>query len=87
MNFWTLLALVLIAVFFYRSAYEVPHDTCNEIWLHADPVLEEARMKLDREDETDPEQDEFVAQCVAALTNNDFFDSAYWTGKGQSDKS
>jgi len=44
-------------------------------------------MKLDREDETDPEQDEFVAQCVAALTNNDFFDSAYWTGKGQGDKS
>lgn len=81
MHFWTLLALVLIAVIFYRATYEVPHDTCNEIWFHADPGQEEGRKKRYREHETDPEQAEFVAQCMAALSNSDLFNSAYWTAK------
>lgn len=83
MNPWTLLAMILIAAIFYRSGYEVPYDTCNEIWLHADPASEEARIKRYREHETDPEQAEFVAQCMAALSNSDLFDSAYWTAKAQ----
>jgi hypothetical protein len=68
---WTLLALVFIAAIFYRVAYVVPHNTCNDIWLQA-----EGRQ-------TDPEPPDFVAQCVHAVVVTDYFDAAYWKAKAQ----
>ena len=56
---WTLLALLFIATIFYRVAYVVPYDTCNDIWLQA-----ERRQ-------TDPDWTDFVAQCTRALENSD----------------
>jgi hypothetical protein len=68
---WTLLALVFIAAIFYRVAYGVPHNTCRDIWLQA-----ERRQ-------SDPEQADFIAQCVHAVVVTDNFDAAYWKAKAQ----
>jgi hypothetical protein len=68
---WTLLALVFIAAIFYRVAYVVPHNTCSDIWLQA-----ERRQ-------SDPEQADFVAQCVHAVVDSDYFDAAYWKAKAK----
>ena len=68
---WTLLALLFSATIFYRVAYVVPYDTCNDIWLQA-----ERRQ-------TDPEQADFVAECMDALENSDLFDAAHWKAKAQ----
>ena len=68
---WTLLALVLIAAIFYRVAYDVPHNTCNDIWLQA-----ERRQN-------DPERADFVVQCVHSVETSDYFDAAYWKAKAQ----
>jgi len=80
MNFWTVLAVVLMAALIYRVVYQAPHDACADIWLHANPLLEEQRMKRHSEYRTDPEQAEFVAQCASAAIGN-HFDKAYWTAK------
>jgi hypothetical protein len=80
MNFSTALALALMAALIYYAMHQVPHDTCADIWLHANPLLEEQRMKRHSEDRTDPEQAEFVAQCARAAISN-HFDNAYWTAK------
>ena len=68
---WTFLALVFIAAIFYRVAYVVPHNTCNDIWLEAD------------RQQTDPERADFIAQCVHAVVVSDYFDAAYWEAKAQ----
>jgi hypothetical protein len=68
---WTLVALLFIAAIFYRVAYVVPYDTCNDIWLQA-----ERRQ-------TDPERADFVAECMDALENSDLFDAADWKAKAQ----
>jgi hypothetical protein len=68
---WTLLALVFIAAIFYRVAYVVPHKTCNDIWLQAE------------RGQTDPERADFVAQCVPAMVDSNYFDAAYWKAKAQ----
>ena len=68
---WTLLALVFIAAIFYRVAYVVPHNTCSDIWLQAE------RRK------SAPEQAGFIAQCVHAVVDSDYFDAAYWKAKAQ----
>jgi hypothetical protein len=68
---WTLLALVFIAAIFYRVAYVVPHNTCNEIWLKAE------------RQQTDRERGDFVAQCAHAVVLSDYFDAAYWEAKAQ----
>ena len=68
---WTLLALLFIATIFYRVAYVVPYDTCNDIWRQA-----ERRQ-------TDPDRTDFVAQCMHALENSDLFDAAYWKARAQ----
>jgi len=51
--------------------YVVPHNTCSDIWLQA-----ERRQ-------SDPEQADFIAQCVHAVVVSDNFDAAYWKAKAQ----
>lgn len=68
---WTLLALLIIVAIFYRVAYLVPHNTCNDIWLQAE------------RQQTDPEQADFVVQCVHAVVDSNYFDAAYWKAKAQ----
>ena len=67
---WTLLALVLIAAIFYRVAYDVPHNTCNDIWLQA-----ERRQN-------DPERADFVVQCVHSVETSGLFRRRLLEGKG-----
>ena len=68
---WTLLAIVLIAAIFYRVAYDVPHNTCNDIWLQA------GRRQ------NDPERADFIVQCVDSVKTSDYFDAAGWKAKAQ----
>jgi hypothetical protein len=80
LNFSTVLALALMAALIYHAVYQAPDDACADIGLHANPLLEEQRMKRHSEDGTDPERAEFVAQCASAAINN-HFDNAYWMAK------
>ena len=69
-----------MAALIYYVTYQVPRDICNDIWIHANPLLEEQKMRQDSEGVPDPMKAEFVAQCARAGISY-HFDDAYWAAK------